>query len=456
MLSSSGTEKGAMTGSASGVFDSYNDTVLSSEKGVAVVGSSNVDLTFRVPRFPKLGETLSALSFEQHFGGKGANQAFCISKLSSKEPRVVFVSVVGNDSYGIEMKQYYKENHFYHVDKNIHTAVKSSSITTSSSTTSSTTSTPIDNNNTTTIATTTSSTTSSTTSTTSTPIDNNNTTTIPTGQALIFVENESGNNSIVLVGGSNDLFSVEMVDKSWDDISQCRVVVCQNETPLPTTYYTLKRAKQEGIITIFNAAPALNILNLPESCRDLPKYVDYLICNESESPIVIGKNPLDSDFIQNDTLIEEMCREIHEKLNIPNVIITLGERGCAALYSQQDDLQNDDEKEQGVSLQDNTNRSDSGGKSSGDDGGKSSSSGGDDGTCSLQFIHVKGKKVEHVVDTTGAGDAWVGSFAYFISCDIPIPDSMELSNFIASITVQHAGAQLSYNSLSQSIILDKL
>ncbi|KAG2381968.1 hypothetical protein C9374_005760 [Naegleria lovaniensis] len=428
MLSSGMVGEKGMTSSASGVFDSYNDSMLSSEKGVAVVGSSNVDLTYRVPRFPKLGETLSALSYEQHFGGKGANQAFCISKLSSKEPRVVFVSVVGNDSYGIEMKQYYRENHFFNVDKNIHTAQ------------------PLHGQGTTSTTTTTTTTDSSTSTNTSGGSGSNNSSTttsnnIPTGQALIFVENESGNNSIVLIGGSNDLFSIEMVEKSWDDISQCRVVVCQNETPLPTTYYTLKRAKQEGIITIFNVAPALNMLNLPESFSDLPKYVDYLICNESEAPIVIGKNDMSTDFVQQDSLIEGMCREIQEKLNIPNVIITLGEKGCAALYSYQSDSNTSTTTDQERNVEMMTTTTSTTTTTSND---------------TLQFIHVKGKKVDHVVDTTGAGDAWVGSFAYFISCDIPIPDSMELSNFIASITVQHAGAQLSYNSLSQATILDKL
>ena len=65
--------------------------------GVLVVGSSNVDLVARAPRMAAPGETLTGTSFEQLFGGKGANQAVSASLLGS---RVRMVSKLGADSLG--------------------------------------------------------------------------------------------------------------------------------------------------------------------------------------------------------------------------------------------------------------------------------------------------------------------------------------------------------------------
>ena len=280
----------------------------------------------------------------------------CISKLSSKDARLVFVATVGNDAYGRDMRQLFRTNHFVDVDQNIIT------------------------------------------------VDSVN------GTASIFVEKDTGKNFIVLVGGSNVLINNDMVDKSWEDIKQCKVLVCQNEIPLSVTYHALKKAKEEGLITIFNPAPAVNLLTLPSELADIGKYVDFLIPNETEAPVLIGRD-IESSYVEEDSVLETLCQEIQEKTQIPNIILTLGERGCAALYKTE--------------------------------------------TGERKFQHVKGEKVENVVDTTGAGDAWVGSFAYFLSCDIPTEESMGLSNFIASITVQYKGAQMSYNSLNQSTILSK-
>jgi ribokinase len=64
---------------------------------VAVVGSSNVDLVMKVPRLPKVGETVTDGAFAQVFGGKGANQAVGAARAGGD---VAFVGCVGDDSYG--------------------------------------------------------------------------------------------------------------------------------------------------------------------------------------------------------------------------------------------------------------------------------------------------------------------------------------------------------------------
>ena len=65
--------------------------------GVLVVGSANVDLVAYAPRLPVSGETLAGLSFEQSPGGKGANQAVAAAKLGSD---VRFITQLGEDSMG--------------------------------------------------------------------------------------------------------------------------------------------------------------------------------------------------------------------------------------------------------------------------------------------------------------------------------------------------------------------
>ena len=66
---------------------------------ICVVGSSNVDLTFRTARMPQIGETLTAHHFQTAFGGKGANQAVVAARLGAK---VSLVARVGNDAFGQE------------------------------------------------------------------------------------------------------------------------------------------------------------------------------------------------------------------------------------------------------------------------------------------------------------------------------------------------------------------
>lgn len=66
---------------------------------ICVVGSANVDLTFRTPRLPRPGETLAGHAFHLGFGGKGANQAVAAARLGAS---VSLVARVGDDAFGQE------------------------------------------------------------------------------------------------------------------------------------------------------------------------------------------------------------------------------------------------------------------------------------------------------------------------------------------------------------------
>src|SRR5205085_8742795 len=73
---------------------------------VCVVGSSNIDLTFRTARLPQPGETLSGRAFQLGYGGKGANQAVMAARLGA---RVTMVSRVGDDVFGEGTLRNYRE-----------------------------------------------------------------------------------------------------------------------------------------------------------------------------------------------------------------------------------------------------------------------------------------------------------------------------------------------------------
>src|ERR1700681_3544182 len=74
---------------------------------VCVVGSCNIDLTFRTPRLPRMGETLPGQGFQFGFGGKGANQAVMAARLGA---RVSMVSRVGRDYFGEQTLRNFREN----------------------------------------------------------------------------------------------------------------------------------------------------------------------------------------------------------------------------------------------------------------------------------------------------------------------------------------------------------
>ena len=169
---------------------------------------------------------------------------------------------------------------------------------------------------------------------------------------------------------------------AWEAIASARVLVCQLEIPLEGTRLALRKAREAGVMTIFNPAPA---------SRDLPDELFELsnICcpNETEAEILTGVT------IKNE---EDAAEAAHRLLDrgAQNVIITLGARGSLLVNG-------------------------------------------------AETLHIETDVVQPV-DTVGAGDAFVGSLAYFLAGGKALPDAIRRANQIASISVQYAGAQSSY------------
>jgi ribokinase len=296
---------------------------------VCVVGSSNVDLVTFAPRLPVLGETLPGDRFEQHFGGKGANQAVMAAKLGAD---VTMVTKLGNDLFG---RDYLDNFRRLGLDTS-HVLVTAEA---------------------------------------------------STGVAPIWVEQASGNNQIIVVLGANDLLSPGDIDAARDAIAQCAVLVCQWECPLPTVLTALRIARHAGVVTIFNPAPARGAL--PDELYGL---CDFICPNEAEIESLTGMPIATPEEV-------ERAAQLLRARGAGTVIVTLGERGAVLV---------------------------------------------DDGP--VAFVPAAPVKA---VDTTGAGDGFVGSLAFFLGCGLDARDAMARANRVASISVQHHGAQPSYPRASE-------
>jgi len=290
---------------------------------IFVVGASNMDLISYVPRMPEWGETLHGNRFHMGYGGKGANQAVMAAKLGGE---VKIITKLGNDIFGENTLKNYKSmgmdtKWVFFTDKAF------------------------------------------------------------SGVAPITVNTE-GNNAIIIVTGANDLLSIEEIEHARDDIADADIMVCQLEIPVEISIAALKVAKDSGVTTIFNPAPAR-----PELPDEIYQLSDIICPNESETEMLTGlpvKSLKDA----------EKAAEILLARGAKTVILTLGERGSLLVDRN-------------------------------------------------EIVHVPATK-DKPLDTTGAGDAFVGSLAYFLSMGKSFTDAMKRANYIAGVSVKSSGTQVSF------------
>jgi ribokinase len=200
------------------------------------------------------------------------------------------------------------------------------------------------------------------------------------GVAPIFVDDE-GNNSIVIVPGANMALTCAEVDEATELIKSADVVVCQLEIPIECTNEAFRIAKDADVLTILNPAPAMPI---PD---DLFQLCDIAVLNEIEAETITGM-PLKDLRDAEETAAALRARGPRA------VIVTLGQGGALSV------------DEEGPH-------------------------------------HVQARKVR-VVDTTGAGDAFVGSLACFLGEGQSLQTAVVNANLVASITVTRVGTQTSF------------
>uniref|UniRef100_A0ABM5FPT9 Ribokinase n=1 Tax=Pogona vitticeps TaxID=103695 RepID=A0ABM5FPT9_9SAUR len=206
-----------------------------------------------------------------------------------------------------------------------------------------------------------------------------------TGAASIVVDN-AGQNFIVIVAGANLLLNFDDLKRAAHVISKANVVVCQLEITPAVSLEALKMAHASGVKTLFNPAPALADLD-----PLFYTHSDIICCNETEAEILTGisvGNNEDAGRVGL-VLLERGCKA---------AIVTLGPEGCVM-----------------VSAKEPTPK------------------------------HIPVEKIT-AVDTTGAGDSFVGALAFYLASypHLPLEEMLRKSNFIASISVQATGTQTSF------------
>lgn len=300
---------------------------------VCILGSMNMDLVLKIDNLPQVGETILSKSFEKIPGGKGANQAVA-AKRSGAE--VSMISKIGQDDNGkILRSELIKDN----IDVNFVFEDKKEA----------------------------------------------------TGMAIIMV-NKNGNNSIVVVSGSNMTISEEDIDKSVETIKNNDILISQFETPEEMTLKAFKKAKELGKVTILNPAPAKNI------SLDLLRVTDIIVPNETEAEVLTG---IKVESIKD---AEKAGRDFLEK-GVKFAVITLGSKGAAII-------------------------------------GKD--------FCEL----VPAYKV-NAIDTTSAGDSFIGGLSSRLNVENinknTLIDAVTFGNKVSSIAVQRKGAQPSIPYLKEII-----
>ena len=203
---------------------------------------------------------------------------------------------------------------------------------------------------------------------------------LSSGVAPIFVE-PSGQNRILVVKGANDALKPADVDSAADVLKSSDCIVLQFEIPIETVYYAVAFARKHGIRCIVNPAPAQAIDMA--ALRDL----DYFVPNESEAETITGLPVKTVDD----------ARRCAEKLlagGVRRVIITLGANGSLI---------------------------------AGSDGSE----------------HIPPFVVESI-DSTGAGDAFIGSFAVFLAEGVPEKEAVRRANLYAGLSTTGVGTQKSF------------
>lgn len=190
---------------------------------IVVIGSSNTDMVIKSPRIPVPGETILGGKFFMNPGGKGANQAVAAARLGGD---VVFVAKIGNDIFGQEAVQGFK-------DAGINTGY---------------------------IA-----------------VDPE----LPSGVATIMVD-DHGENCIAVASGANNSLSAMDVDLAMDQIDAADVLLMQLETPMETIEYVASLGHEKGKVVILNPAPAQALSD------DLLAMLDVITPNETEAELLTG------------------------------------------------------------------------------------------------------------------------------------------------------------------------
>ncbi len=297
-------------------------------KTIVILGIFVADTTYRAPRLPVMGETILGTGFALGPGGKGSNQSVAAAKVGGD---VHFITRLGRDDFA-------KLAQGVWANAGVTPAV----------------------------------------------IEDEGS---YTGAAMIFVDQASGDNAIIVAPGAAGRISPEDVAAHEPLIARAGIFITQLEQPLPAAEAGLALARKHGVMTILNPAPAAPLTD------KLLALCDIITPNETEAEALTGIKVTDraSAEAAADALIAR---------GVGAVVLTLGERGV--LYR----------------------------------GAKGS-------------LHVPAFSAGPVVETTGAGDAFNGGLAVALAEGREMGDALRFGCAVAGISVTRAGAAASMPSRAE-------
>ena len=204
---------------------------------------------------------------------------------------------------------------------------------------------------------------------------------VASGVATILVDSTS-QNRILIYKGANACLTPEVIDEAADALRECGLIVLQLEIPLETVYAAIDFGVANGIPVLLNPAPATKELSMEKACL-----CDFFVPNETELAILTGM-PTGTE--------DEIKKAAMSLVNrgLKNVIVTMGSKG--SMWVSKND-----------------------------------------------FLVIPAKTVD-AVDTTGAGDSFIGCFVENYSRTRSIPEAMKEASLYASFSVTRKGTQDSY------------
>ena len=192
---------------------------------IVVLGSTNTDMVISGAKIPSPGETVSGGTFMMNPGGKGANQAVAVARLSAKEGNCTFIAKVGDDVFGRDTAARMRKEG---IDARLVVDRKCAS-----------------------------------------------------GTALIIVD-KKGQNCISVALGANGTLSTADVKRFRKDIEKASALLLQLETPMETVLWAAKAAHAKNVPVVLNPAPAAK---LP---RELYSCLAWITPNETEAELLTG------------------------------------------------------------------------------------------------------------------------------------------------------------------------
>ena len=298
-------------------------------KPLIIMGIFVADVTFRTPAMPVWGETLLGTSFKLGPGGKGSNQSVAVARLGGK---ATLITKVGQDAFGqMALDMYAKEG----VDTRFVVSSASHS----------------------------------------------------TGAAAIIVDDKRGENAIIVTPGAANALTTAEIDAAREQIAGAAAFLTQLELPVAIVEHGLKLARQLGVPTILNPAPACTLTD------SILQLCDYVTPNETEAEGLTG---------QKVSTIEDAARAADKLLDrgVGGVVITLGARGALVKTAK-------------------------------------------------VMEHVPAVDAGPVVDTTGAGDAFNGGFMVALSEGLDVIEAARMGCAVAGISVTRPGTAPSMPTRSE-------